>query len=63
MNNTFIKLKNGNFVIVESIRYSYNRCIFTYTMYQKDGLWQHSEHDYFDITYYNSVEDYINSNL
>jgi len=58
-----ILLKNGNIVIVQSERYAYNKCLFTYTIYQKDGSWQHSEHDIFTMGYYQSVEEYINNNF
>lgn len=60
---TKIVLKNGNIVIVNSIRYAYNKCIFIYTLYQKNGFWKHVEHDNFTVGYYNSVEEYINNNL
>lgn len=63
MDNKKIELRNGNFVIVESIRYAYDKCIFTYSVYQKDGYWKQSEQDNFSIGYYDSVEEYIINNL
>ena len=57
-----IQLDNGDIVIIKSIRYAYDKCIFSYTTYQKNGLWQYSGHDNFSIKYYHSVEDYVNNN-
>lgn len=59
--NTII-LNNGNFVVVNSQRFCYNKCIFTFTIYQKDGHWKDEKKESFTIGYYNSIEDFILNN-
>ena len=59
---TNLTLTNGNFVSVQSIRYAFNKCIFTFTIYQKDGYWITEMSESFSLEYYDSVEDYILNN-
>ena len=59
---TNLTLTNGNLVSVQSIRYAFNKCIFTFTIYQKDGYWKSEISEYFSLGYYDSVEDYILNN-
>jgi len=59
---TNLTLTNGNIVSIESIRYAFNKCIFTFTIYQKDGFWKSEMVENFSIGYYDSVQDYILSN-
>lgn len=60
---TTMTLKNGNIVIINSLRYTYNKCIFSYTIFQKDGNWKHTDIDSYTIGYYESIEEYINNNF
>lgn len=55
-------LTNGNTAIIESIRYAFNKCIFTFSIFSAQGYWVENFTEYFSIGYYNSVEDYIQSN-
>ncbi len=57
-----LTLTNGNIVSIKSIRYAYNKCIFTFTIYQKDGFWMSEMSENFTIGIYDSVKDYIINN-
>jgi hypothetical protein len=57
-----ITLSNKNIVVINSLRYASNKCIFTYSIYQINGNWKYTFCDNFNMDYYESVEDYILSN-
>jgi hypothetical protein len=57
-----LTLTNGNIAVIESIRYTFNECIFTFAIVQKDGFWKSHHLENYTIGYYNSVEDYILNN-
>ena len=57
-----LTLTNGNIVSIESIRYASNKCIFTFTIYQKDGFWKSEMSENFTIGIYDSIKDYIVNN-
>ena len=59
---TNLILTNGNFARVKSIRYAFNKCIFTFTIYQKNGYWKSEMSENFSLGYYDSVKDYILNN-
>lgn len=55
-------LKNGNIAQIDSIRFAYNKCIFEFTIYQKNGFWEEKISDSFSIGYYNSIQEFILNN-
>ena len=57
-----IILSNGNYAKVNSKRYVYNKCIFSFTIYQKDRFWFESITESFSNGYYDSVENFIKTN-
>ena len=57
-----ITLKNGNIALINSIRYAHNKCIFTFSIYEKYGNWLSIDSSNYSIGYYESVEDYLMSN-
>ena len=57
-----IILSNGNYAKVNLKRYVYNKCIFSFTIYQKDGLWFDSITESFSNVYYDSIENFIKIN-
>ena len=59
---TIITLKSENICLIKSVRYADNKCIFTFTIQQKDGNWLDCITESFTQGYYNSVEEYINVN-
>jgi hypothetical protein len=59
---TNLTLTNGNIAVIESTRYAFGKCIFTFQIVQKDGFWKSHHSESFSLDYYNSVEDYILSN-
>jgi hypothetical protein len=58
-----ITLKNGNYAVINSVCYTFNKCVFTFTIYQKNGFWASNFTEYFTTGYYNSVNEYIESNF
>ena len=58
-----MKLDNGKYAVINSARYTFNKCIFTFTIYQANGLWFQKYTEYYTIGYYNSVCEYITSNF
>ena len=57
-----IILSNGNYAKVNSKRYVYNKCIFSFTIYQKDGLWVEKIIETFSTDYYSSIKSFIKAN-
>ena len=57
-----IELKNGNLAIVQSIRYVFNKCIFTFKIMQINGNWCSEHTESFTVGYYESVKEYIYQN-
>jgi hypothetical protein len=54
-------LNNGNLLSINSIRYAYDKCIFTYTIWQRSGYWKADLTDSYTMGYYDSVEDFLNN--
>ena len=54
-----IILKNGNIAVVTNVRWTWDRCLFTCILYDKNGFWNHQIQEEYHIGYYNSVKDYL----
>jgi hypothetical protein len=59
-------LKNGNTIKIENDYYrSYDnttKVTFDMVHVQKDGYWKHRETETINLSYYNSIDDYIRTN-
>ena len=57
-----IILENGNIAVVKSVRYAFDKCIFSFIVLQPNGYWISEHSETFSLGYYNSVTDFILSN-
>ena len=59
-------LQNGNTLKIENDYYwsdvNSKKVTFDIVHQQKDGYWQHIETETISLSYYNSIEDYIETN-